>query len=120
MEDTKTRKAQAWVACNKLGKIWKSSLCRKFKVRLFVATIESVFLCGIETWTLTKNTKNQTDGAFARPDASYSTEGGTTSQEKICTVTSFQKLSCKNRERIIRVAGHFVRHKEEKASKLIL
>ena len=74
MEDTKTRKAQAWVACNKLGKIWKSSLCRKFKVRLFVATIESVFLCGIETWTLTKNTKNQTDGAFARPDASYSTK----------------------------------------------
>ena len=74
MEDTKTRKAQAWVACNKLGIIWKSSLCRKFKVRLFVATIESVFLCGIETWTLTKNTKKQTDGAFARPDASYSTK----------------------------------------------
>lgn len=27
-ENKKTRKAQAWVACNKLGKNWKSSLCR--------------------------------------------------------------------------------------------
>ena len=66
MKDTKTRKAQACVARNRLGKIWKSSLRRKIKVRLFLATIESAFLCGTETWTLTKNTEKLTNGVFAR------------------------------------------------------
>ena len=62
----KTRKAQALVACNKLGKIWKSKLCRELKVRVFLATVESVFLYGSETWTLTKRTEKQIDGAYTR------------------------------------------------------
>ena len=52
IDDMKTRKAQALVACNKLGKIWKSKLCRELKVMVFLATVESVFLYGSETWTL--------------------------------------------------------------------
>ena len=62
----KKRKAQALVACNKLGKIWKSKLCRELKVRVFLATVESVFLYGSETWTLTKSTEKQIDGAYTR------------------------------------------------------
>ena len=62
----KTRKAQALVGCNKLGKIWKSNLCRELKVSVFLATVESVFLYGSETWTLTKSTEKQIDGAYTR------------------------------------------------------
>ena len=53
----KTRKVQASVACNKLGKIWKSRMCRELKVRLFLATVESVFL---------DSTEKQIDGAYTR------------------------------------------------------
>ena len=49
-----------------LGKIWKSSPCRELKVRIFLTTIESVFLYGSETWTLTKSTEKKIDGACTR------------------------------------------------------
>lgn len=42
-QDISVRKAQAWVACNRLSKIWKSNLKRDLKVRLFVSTVESVY-----------------------------------------------------------------------------
>ena len=57
-KDIKQRKAAAWRACSKLVKIWKSSLPRRFKLRLFAATVESVLLYGCEAWTTTpKNRK---------------------------------------------------------------
>ena len=43
-KDINVRKALAWSACHKLKKIWKSKLPRKLKIRLFLATVESVFL----------------------------------------------------------------------------
>ena len=45
----KRRIALAWTACNKLCKIWRSSLSRTFKLRLFRATVETVLLHGSET-----------------------------------------------------------------------
>ena len=45
-KDIKQRKAAAWCACNKLSKLWKSSLPRKFKLQLFAATVETVLLYG--------------------------------------------------------------------------
>ena len=38
VKDMKTRKAQTWLTYNKLGKVWKSSLCRELKVKLFLTT----------------------------------------------------------------------------------
>ena len=51
-KDIKQRKAAAWRACSKLTKIWKSSLPRRLKLRLFAATVESVLLYGCEAWTV--------------------------------------------------------------------
>ena len=63
----KTRKAQTWATYDKLGKILKYILCtRELKVELLLATVESVFLYGNETWTLTKSTERQSDGAHTR------------------------------------------------------
>ena len=65
IKDMKTRKAQTWVTYNKLGKICNYILCtRELKVELLLATVESVFLYGNETWTLTKSTEKQNDGAI--------------------------------------------------------
>ena len=40
--DVKVRKALAWKSCNKLNKIWKSSLCKSLKLRTFLTLVESV------------------------------------------------------------------------------
>ena len=59
-KDVKIRKAQTQRhTCHRMRNIWKSTLSRKFKIRLMIST---VLLYGCETWTLTNNAlKNQTE-----------------------------------------------------------
>jgi len=65
-QDIRVRKAIAWKSCNALSKVWKSSLPRKIKERLFQATVESVLLYGSETWTITNKSKKSLDGCYTR------------------------------------------------------
>ena len=65
-KDVKVHKAAAWRACSKLNKIWKSTLPRGFKQRLFAATVESVLLCGCEAWTVTPKLSKDLDGCYTR------------------------------------------------------
>ena len=46
--------------------VWSSKLSRSLKVRLFLATVESVLLYGAETWTLRETLKKQLDGCYTR------------------------------------------------------
>ena len=64
--DIKRRIALAWNACNKLHKIWKSSLSSDFKLRLFTSTVESVLLYGCEAWTLDVKLEKKIDGCYTR------------------------------------------------------
>ena len=43
-KDISIRKAQAWRALNGMTKIWKSNMSKDLKIRLFIATIESILL----------------------------------------------------------------------------
>ena len=63
-KDFKTRKAMAWVACNKLDKIWRSNLHNGIKINLFRATIEPILMYGSETWTLTSKQQKRLDGNY--------------------------------------------------------
>ena len=63
-KDMKTRKALAWLACNKLDKIWHSTLANKTKVHVFKTLIEPILLYGAETWTLSKSQQKRLDGAY--------------------------------------------------------
>ena len=65
-KDINIRKSMVWSACHKLRKIWSSKLPRKLKVRLFIATVESVLLYGAETLTLTHKLQKQLDGCYTR------------------------------------------------------
>ena len=65
-KDFDTRKAQAWKACNSMMKIWKSSLPRNLKVKLFTTAVESVLVYGAETWTLTTKLRKKLDGCYTR------------------------------------------------------
>ena len=62
-KDMKSRKALAWVACNKLNKIWHSTLANETKVYLFKTLIEPILLYGAETWTLTTRQQKRLDTA---------------------------------------------------------
>ena len=62
---SKKREAEVWRACSKLNKIWKSSVPKSFKLRLFAATVESVLLYGCEAWTITPKLAKELDGCYA-------------------------------------------------------
>ena len=53
--DVQTRKAQAWQAMNKLGKLWTNDLPGWWKFRFFKAAVETILLYGCATWSLTKS-----------------------------------------------------------------
>ena len=118
-KDIKCRKAQAWSACNKLSKIWKSNLSRNLKIRIFTATVESVLLYGCEAWTLTKTTEKMIDGCYTRLLRSALNVSWQDHVPNEILYGTLPKLSSKIRERRMRLAGHCVRHNEEEASKFV-
>ena len=75
-KDMKSRKALAWVACNKLNKIWHSTLANETKVYIFKTLIEPILLYGAETWTLTtRQQKRLTEHTQTCLDASKTSIG---------------------------------------------
>ena len=119
-KDFDVRKALAWSACHKLKKVWKSNMNRKLKIRLFLATVESVLLYGSETWTIDKSLQKRLDGCYTRMlrmalDISWT--------QKLTNLQLYGELppvSSKVAHRRMLIAGHCVRHPEEEASKLVL
>ena len=65
-KDFHVRKVLVWSACNKLKKIRTSQLSRKVKERIFIATVESVLLYGVEAWSITKQLGKRIDGCYTR------------------------------------------------------
>ena len=65
-KDFEIRKAQAWVACNKLHTIWTSGVSTKAKISLFKTCVESIFLYGSETWTMLKQLEKRLDNTYTR------------------------------------------------------
>ena len=119
-KDFEIRKALAWAACNKLKTVWNSTLKRKIKERLFVATVESVLLYGAETWTISKTMEKRLDGCYTRMlrmAYNVSWKDKITNEE---LYNGLPKISSKVAERRLKLAGHCVRHPEEEASKLVL
>ena len=119
-KDINVRKALAWSACHKLKKIWKSKLPRKLKIRLFLATVESVFLYGADTWTLTKTQNKKLDGTYTKMLRMALNVSWRSHTNNNTLYRDLPKLSTKVRQRRMRLAGHCVRHQDEIASKIVL
>ena len=103
-----------------MKKIWTSNLSRKLKVRLFLATVESVLLYGSETWTVTKTLKKRLDGCYTRM---LRTALNVSWKQKLRNEELYGDLppvSTKVTSRRLKLSGHLVRHHEEEASKLVL
>ncbi len=118
--DIKARKGSAWKACNKLKKIWKSSLSRAFKIRLFQALVESMLLYGSAMWTPTITLDRQLDGCYTNLlhcALNVDWRGHVTNEE---LYGDLPRLSHKLRRKRLQFAGHSFRAKEEAVSKVIL
>ena len=119
-KDFEVRKALAWSSCHKLKKIWSSALSRKIKVRLFVATVESVLLYGCETWTITRAMEKRIDGCYTNMLRMIQ---GVRWDQKLTNKQLYQELppvTSKITERRLKLAGHCIRHPELSASSLVL
>ena len=109
-KDFHVRKALAWSSCHKLQKIWNSALSRKLKVRLFIATVESVLLYGSEAWTITKTLQKKIDGCYTRM---LRMSLGISWRQKLTNEQLYQelpKVTSKIAERRLKLAGHCIRH----------
>ena len=116
--DVKLRKAAAWRACSKLKKIWKSTLTKSFKLRIFAATVESVLLYGCEAWTITPKLAKGVDGCYTRMLRTVLNVHWKEHMTNADLYGDLPKISHKIRERRIRFAGHCSRS-EEPASKMV-
>ena len=119
-KDFEIRKALAWSSCHKLQKIWKSNLSRKLKIKLFLATVESVLLYGSETWTINKTLQKRLDGCYTRMLRMALNISWKAKLTNTQLYGELPPVSSKVAYRRMLIAGHCVRHKEEEASKLVL
>ena len=118
--DFRVRKAKAWAACHKLKKIWKSNLRRSLKIRLFVATVESILLYGSEAWTLTESLKKRIDGCYTRMLRMALNIDWKLHKTNKEVYGSLPRATMKIQERRMRLAGHIHRHPELVANRLLL
>ena len=105
-KDLKIRKGQAWTAIRKLDNIWKSKLPRNLKINFFRATIESIFLYGAETWTLSKKLNEELDGTYTRLLRHALNINWRQHVTNIELYRNLPKISDTIRKRRLRLAGH--------------
>ena len=117
--DFKIRKASAWIACNKMRKVWASKMARGTKMRRFRVTVDSVLFYGSETWTVTTKLEKSVNGCYTRmlrTALNVQWQQHMNNQE---LYGSLPRVSEKIRVRRLRLAGHCARHNEEIASKAL-
>ena len=108
-QDFKVRKAMAWDACNKLERVWTSTIDRNLKIRLFRACVESVLLYGSETWTISAKMKARIDGCYThllRRALNVSWKAHMTNKELYGDLPTLSSTICQRR---MRFAGHCAR-----------
>ena len=118
--DMNIRIGQAWSALNKLDKIWKSSLKREMKIKLFQSLVLSILLYGAETWTLTQTLQKKLDGVFTRMLLKAL---GLTWRDMVPNTELYRNiptLSSELRQRRLRFAGHCHRRQDELCSRMLM
>ena len=110
----------AWNACNKMDKIWKSSLNRKIKIRLFRVTIEPILLYGCETWTLSASQHRRLDGCYTRLLRRVLNMSWKSHPSLNDVYGELPRISSLVRKRRVQFAGHWARASDELISSFVL
>jgi hypothetical protein len=117
--DFKCRKAQAWVACNKLEKIWKSKLDRTIKIKFFRACVESILSYGSETWTSTQKFEDRINGCYTQLIGRVLDISWRDHQTNKEVYGDIPPLSATLRKRWLQFAGHCLRTMDQQISHLV-
>ena len=118
-QDFRCRKAQAWTACNKLHKIWKSGLDRTTKIRFFRACVESILLYGSETWTISKKMEDRINGCYTRLLRRVFNISWRDHIPNSVVYGDIPPVTSTIRQRRLRFAGHCMRTANQPISRLI-
>ena len=119
-KDFNIRKGMAWNACNKMDKLWKSSLSRKIKIRLFRVTIEPILLYGSETWTLSARQHRRLDGCYTRLLRRVLNLSWKSHPSLNDIYGDLPRISSLVRKRRVQFAGHCARASDELISSFVL
>ena len=119
-KDFNIRKGMAWSACNKMDKLWKSSLSRKIKIRLFRVTIEPILLYGSETWTLSARQHRRLDGCYTRLLRRVLNLSWKSHPSLNDIYGDLPRISSLIRKRRVQFAGHCARASDELISSFVL
>ena len=93
---------------------------RDLKIRLFQATVESIFLYETETWTITGSLKKRTDGCYSRMLRMALNVDWRKHRTNKEVFVSLPRVSSKIQARRMRLAGHIQRHDDLAAHQLLL
>ena len=119
-KDVKMRKSQAWRTCHQIRNVWNSKLSRTFKIRLMIATVESILLYGCETWTLTNPLLKNLDGTYTKILRMVLNIHWKNKIKNEIFYGELERLSNKIRRRRLQFAGHCILREDEVISDLIL
>ena len=109
----------AWSACNKMDKLWKSSLNRQIKIRLFRATIEPILLYGSETWKLSARQHHRLDGCYTRLLRRVLNMSWKSQPSLKDIYGDLPRISSLVRKRLVQFAGHCARASDELISSVV-
>ena len=115
--------ASAWIARNKMRKVWTSKMSWATKIRRFRATVESVLLYGSETWTVTKKLEKSVNECYARMLGTALNEQWQQHMNNQELHGGLPRVTETIRAKRLRLAGHCARHREdneETVSKVLL
>ena len=108
----KNRKDKAWSAFWLLQRVWSSSTPIQMKMRLFKASVLSVFLYGSETWVISpqmRDTINAFQTACLRVILDITHEDRVTNNT-VYARTNMHPMTCTIQDRQLRFLGHSLRH----------
>ena len=110
--DFAVRKAKAWAACHQMKKIWSSNMRKTLKIRLFLATVESILLYGSETCTIPKALSKRIDGCYTRMLRMALNVNWRDMVRNTSVYGDLSRATEKIRDRRMRLAGHIHRHED--------
>ena len=108
--DVSARIGQAWGAINSLEKVWKSTIHKTTKVRLFKSCVQSILLYGSESWSLTNTLTKSLDGAYTRMLRRVQGISWSSHTTNKVLYGNLPFISEEIRRRRLGLAGHIMRH----------
>ena len=64
--DMNTSIGQLWSALNSLDRVWKASIKKETKLKVFKASVETILLYGSDSWTLNVALPKKLDGSYTK------------------------------------------------------